>query len=304
MLFPNKCFVCKYDKNFQSLVTDKVYGDTENKKSFFRCENCEIIYQFPKFTNKDQKKMYAIEFENYMDKRVGKKIWKNPDLNSQHNIETKNRRIKYLKKYINKKYKNILEFGAASGFMLEYFKNKKYKCYAVEPSILNQNHLSQNNIKAYNSLQNLKKNNKNIKFDLITHYFVLEHVVDPYNFLFKQTQLLKKGGKIIFEIPCYNDALYKIYNLQKFENFYWSKVHNYYFNKNSLNALLKKFNLKYHIFYDQRYDLSNHLYWCINGKPGGTKYFTDKLGTKIEKLYKQNLINQGFADTLIGILIK
>ena len=239
-----------------------------------------------------------------MDKRVGKKIWKDPNLNSKNNIETKNRRLKYLKNYINNNYQNILEFGAASGFMIEYFKKKKYECYAVEPSIINLNHLSKINIRAYDTLNNLKKNNKNIKFDLITHYFVLEHVVDPYKFLLDQIKLLKKGGKIIFEIPCYNDALYTIFNLSKFENFYWSKVHNFYFNKKSLNYLLNKFNLKYHIFYDQRYDLSNHLYWCINGKPGGSKYFTEKLGSRLENLYKKSLIKQGFADTLVGVIIK
>ena len=124
MTLPNKCSLCKSEKNIQTVVTNKVYGDSEKKRSFFKCLKCQIIYQYPTFTNKDQKKMYASEFEHYMDNRVGKKIWKNPVLNSTHNIETKNRRLKYLKKYINNNYHKILEFGAASGFMMDYFRKK------------------------------------------------------------------------------------------------------------------------------------------------------------------------------------
>ena len=41
---------------------------------------------------------------------------------------------------------------------------------------------------------------KNLKFDIIMHFFVLEHIQDPLKFLQDQLNQLNKNGKIIFEI--------------------------------------------------------------------------------------------------------
>ena len=134
------------------------------------------------------------------------------------------------------------------------------------------------------------------------HFFVLEHIRNPKDFLLDQLSLLKKNGKIVFEIPCYQDALHKIYDIPEFERFYWSVAHPWYFNENSLKFLLKKLKKKFKIIRDQRYDLSNHLFWMKNGKPGGMKYYSKFLGESIEEKYKKNLISKGYFDTLVGII--
>ena len=144
--------------------------------------------------------------------------------------------------------------------------------------------------------------NKKEKYDLIMHFFVLEHIRNPKDFLKKQLKLLKKKGKIVFEIPCYQDALHQIYNIPEFERFYWSVAHPWYFNENSLKFLLKKLNKKFRILRDQRYDLSNHLYWMRHRKPGGMNFYTKYLGQDIENKYKKNLISSGHFDTLVGII--
>ena len=55
---------------------------------------------------------------------------------------------------------------------------------------------------------------------------------------------------------------------------------------------------------DQRYDLSNHMIWARDGKPGGMNFFTEELGTEIESNYKQSLIKSGKCDTLIAVISK
>ena len=153
-------------------------------------------------------------------------------------------------------------------------------------------------------MEQLEKELPHKKFDLIMHFFVLEHISDPFDFLSKQINLLNEGGKIIFEIPNSADALFSIYDIPAFERFYWSVAHPWYFNEKSLNYLLNKLNLNYEIIRDQRYDLSNHLIWARDGKPGGMGRFTDKLGKNIEKIYKNELIKTGYCDTLIGVISK
>jgi SAM-dependent methyltransferase len=233
-----------------------------------------------------------------MNKRTGKKgSWTKIEQHIKFNEPTKHRRLKYLNKVIKGKNK-ILEVGCSSGFMLFDFLKKGNICHGIEPSGFFQKYLK-NKIKLFPSLKNLEKKHR---YDLIMHFFVLEHINNPIEFLNDQLKLLKKNGKIIFEIPCYQDALYKIYDIPEFERFYWSVAHPWYFNYQSLKYLLKKLNKKFKIIKDQRYDLSNHLYWMKYGKPGGMEFYSHKLGRDIEEKYKKNLVSRGYYDTLIGII--
>ena len=134
------------------------------------------------------------------------------------------------------------------------------------------------------------------------HFFVLEHIKDPINFIRKQINLLNKGGTLIFEIPNSADALHSIYDIPAFERFYWSVAHPWYFNEKSLKYLLDGLNLSYDLRRDQRYDLSNHMVWARDGRPGGMKRFTEKFGNDLEEIYKKELINSGFCDTLVAII--
>lgn len=295
MSIPSKCNLCSSKSNKQNVVTQRVYG--KKGHSFFKCETCEVIYQFPFLTKKEEEFFYKMEFEKFMNNRVGDKgSWENI---KQHQIDNKSaifRRMKYLKPFLKTK-KNILEIGCSSGFMLNHLSKMGHKCYGIEPSGLFQKYLK-NKIELFKDLKNIK----NKKFDLIIHFFVLEHIRDPFKFFKQQKKLLNKGGKIIFEIPCYNDALYQLYDIHEFEKFYWSVAHPWYFNKNSLKFLLKKNFKRFKILPDQRYDFSNHMCWALNRKPGGMGYFTNKLGKKFEDTYKRNLIKRGYYDTLFGII--
>ena len=81
-------------------------------------------------------------------------------------------------------------------------------------------------------------------------------------------------------------------------------AHPWYFSVESLIYLLKKLNCYYEILLDQRYDLSNHMVWARDGKPGGMNRFTEKLGTEVEESYKQSLIKIGLCDTLVAVIKK
>ena len=82
----------------------------------------------------------------------------------------------------------------------------------------------------YSSIEKLKKNT-NKKFDLIIHFFVLEHIADPIKFIKSLLPLLEKKGQIIFEIPNVADPLHTLYNISAFERFYWSIAHHWYFSE-------------------------------------------------------------------------
>ena len=96
--------------------------------------------------------------------------------------------------------------------------------------------------------------------------------------------------------------MYSIYDVPAFDRFYWSVAHPWYFSEDSIHYLLNQLGQLYEILRDQRYDLSNHLVWARDGKPGGMGRFTETLGSEIEENYKQTLIRIGKCDTLVGII--
>lgn len=298
MVLKKVCPLCKNDKSKLSLITKHVYG--KSNSAFYFCDSCEVIFQHPGLTSSEEKIFYKKEFENFMQKRVGKKnSWTKIEEHLKINEYNKKRRYKYLEKIIKGKNK-ILEVGCSSGFMLFDLKKKGNICHGIEPSGFFQKYLRKRKIKLFSDLNalTLRKN----KYDIVMHFFVLEHVRNPVEFLNHQLSLLEKKGKIIFEIPCYQDALHKVYDIPAFERFYWSVAHPWYFNYKSLTYLLKKINKKFKILKDQRYDLSNHLHWMKYGRPGGMNFYSNHLGKKIEEQYKKNLISRGYYDTLIGII--
>jgi hypothetical protein len=109
--------------------------------------------------------------------------------------------------------------------------------------------------------------------------------------------MLENGGVIIAEIPSATDPLTSTYNIPAFENFYWSIAHHYYYNPDSLKYILDKLGYRYELIPEQRYDLSNHIIWLMNGKAGGQNHFKFISDKTIES-YKQDLKDNWICDTI------
>jgi len=305
MALPKKCPLCNSGLSNQSVVTHHVFGqEKERDHSFFHCNACDVYYQYPRLAPREESQFYAKEFEKFMETRAGKSGgWQKAKDHINVNEETFQRRIKYLEPYLKKKI-HILEIGCSSGFMLYPLDKKGHHCVGVEPSGVFSDFIKKNNLSVYKSVDHLTEELPEQKFDLIMHFFVLEHISEPLEFLSKQLNLLKPNGKIIFEIPNVADPLYSVYDIPAFERFYWSLAHPWYFSKKSLKFLLNKLGQPYEIQLDQRYDLSNHMTWAKDGRPGGMGKFSELLGNELEENYKRNLIKIGKCDTLIGIISK
>lgn len=304
MALPDKCPLCSASRELQSVVTPHVYGCGGGGRAFFHCNVCDVRYQYPGLTPEEEARFYATEFEKYMAGRTGNKGgWDKAEDHIRVNETNRLRRMKYLEPRLGKGT-TILEVGCSSGFMLFPLANIGYDCVGIEPSGVFGAYVKGHGLPVYKSLDQLQRQDPERRFDIIMHFFVLEHIAQPKEFLESQFALLRQGGQIIFEIPSADDPLYSVYDIPDFERFYWSIAHPWYFNQESLNYLLHRIGRPYEIIRDQRYDLSNHIVWARDGHPGGMGRFTEALGNDIEESYKQALIRVGKCDTLIGILRK
>jgi SAM-dependent methyltransferase len=287
------CRICKADNTFQSIRAENVFGGRE-EHNFWECSKCKSIYLYPILTQEEEKLFYLKEFEKFMSKRVGDhRDWSNAELHKKTNQDQVIRRMPFLKEYLRPNI-DLLEIGCSSGFMMDAFREMDINCYGIEPSGEFGEFLASNGYKIFESLSDIHEE----KFDLITHFFVFEHIADPFDFINQNLRLLKDGGVMISEIPCANDPLTSIYEIEAFENFYWSIAHHYYYTPESLSYVLDQIGCKYELIPEQRYDISNHMNWMSNAKPGGQGKYFRELGEDLTEAYKKRMIDSWQCDTI------
>lgn len=300
MPLPSRCPLCAAGLEQISVLTPHVYGDSSGR-AFFRCGSCDAIFLHPGLSVDEEQRFYAAEFESFMSDRSGDAGgWTQPERHIAANQPTVARRLRYLRETLPSRGR-VLEVGCSSGFMLYPLLEAGYECTGVEPSGVFRDFLASRGVTCHDSLAALSQTGAE-SFDAIMHFFVLEHVADPAAFLRAQLALLRPGGVLVFEVPNAADALVTVYDVPAFERFYWSVAHHWYFTERSLSHLLDGLDIAWQLRRDQRYDLSNHMVWARDGRPGGMGRFTSLLGEELEETYRQALVRSGHCDTLVGIL--
>jgi SAM-dependent methyltransferase len=302
MSLPQSCPLCGASPARQSVVTGRVYGGGTGH-AVHLCDDCDLRYLHPGLSAGDEREFYAKEFESFMsDRSAGSAGWEQPERHIKVNEEQRLRRMGHLASFLRGN-KRVLEIGCSSGFMLYPLREQGHDCVGVEPSGVFSNYVRARGLQCFESLQDLQSSGiTGSGFDFILHYYVLEHIADPLGFLKSQLAMLRPGGIILFEVPHAKDALTAIYDVAAYERFIWVVSHRWYFSRQSLTRLLTMVGGNSEVRFDQRYDLSNHLVWLRDGKPGGMARFTEKLGRTIEDQYRAALVAAGYGDTLIAIL--
>ncbi len=288
-----KCRICGKSSEYQSIRSPYVFGGRD-EHNFWQCEQCEAIYLYPALSEEEEKRFYLQEFEKFMSTRVGDhRDWSSAENHKVTNQDQVRRRLPFVEKYLHEGI-DLLEIGCSSGFMLDAFRDMGAKCIGVEPSGEFGEFLEKSGHEHVNDVIDLTDK----KFDVITHFFVFEHISDPFSFLTRMHELLKDDGVMIAEIPCANDPLTSIYNIEAFEKFYWSIAHHYYYTPTSLKYVMDKLGYKYKLVPEQRYDLSNHMVWMNEGKPGGQGKYNEQLGDNVNESYRKQLQDTWQCDTI------
>ena len=297
---PENCRLCKATLKKPDIVGDFVYGGT-SKQKFYHCHKCDAAFLYPPMKSREERRFYAGEFEKFMEKRCGKGFdWSGPEAHIKSNEKQFKRRLPFFEEFI-RPGRRVLEIGCSSGFMLLPLKEMDLDVIGVEPSGNFTGFLKKQGIPVYDSIEKLHSSkDASKKFDLVLHFFVLEHVADPIGFLKCALKFVKPGGAMVFEIPNRDDPLLSIYNIPAFHKFYWSVAHNYYFNRSSLEFMMSRLGKGFEILTEQRYDLSNHMAWALEGKPGGQEKFSEYFTPELERIYLESMKSTGHCDTLIG----
>lgn len=154
---------------------------------------------------------------------------------------TLKQKINLIKSQHESDQKHVLDIGCGTGHFLKSCLNEGWNITGVEPNpqartIASQ--LTKKNILDSKELFQLKPSS----FDVITLWHVLEHLPDLEHHMQQFKNLLKPDGILIVAVPNYKSEDASYYGK------YWAAYdvprHLWHFDKKSINALSKAFNLK------------------------------------------------------------
>lgn len=233
---------------------DYEYKTSSNKWKIVSCKKCQLLYlkNRPHKSTLDiiyPKAYYSFNYNKIsFIARFGKSYLD---------------KIKF-RKFLSKKNKenfNFLDIGCGDGRYLELmhrnYKLKKVNCYGIDFKNDKLNELKKEGYSI--NFQDFEKFNLKKKFDVITMFHVIEHVISPKKYLKKIYKLLKKDGILVLETPNY-DSL----DARLFKKSYWGGYHIprhfVIFNDTNLVKFAEKmkFNLSKKIF------LTGHYFWMMS----------------------------------------
>lgn len=290
-----KCYLCgAQGKNDFNFLTNRFRYHVQ--KTAYQCRKCSLVFILPKMSMKEERAFYNKEYGVIFSREKGTTP---AQLFKKRLPETK--RYKDLLKGQLSKSHDCLEIGCASGYFLHSIKDSVRSVMGIESHMQLKKYCKKVAIPTVDDTRTLSDN----KFDRIFLFFVLEHLGEPLSFLKEIKRLLKKKGKVFIEVPNIDDALFSLYKIQAFKDFYFTPAHQFYYVKKTLNRLLKKAGFgKIHVRLDQRYDLSNHIHWMLEGKPGGQAKYNGVFSKDLLENYKKSLLKHERADTLFAMAQK
>jgi 2-polyprenyl-3-methyl-5-hydroxy-6-metoxy-1,4-benzoquinol methylase len=287
-----KCSIC--ESNDLQLISNKLRDS--DLHTVVKCKKCSHIQLSPIPSTNDY-----VEFYNKITQGTNQNYFGTTKEYQKKNADDTVRRIDLLNKIVIKKG-NILEIGSSHGFFLESAQNNGFSVTGIEISSAKRK-LAKKITSATILNINLEKEIPKLKkFDCIVMFHVLEHIIDPVNFLNNIKKLLKKNGKLIIEVPNSDD--FQLSFNKNYKKWYWQFAHVHYFNSKTIKKTLQRSNFKkIKIQGIQRYSIENLFYWHINKKPQLTNpvYNLENELEWLDKYYKNFLEKNLTSDTLVII---
>lgn len=159
--------------------------------------------------------------------------------------------------------KDVLDFGCGEGLFLRKAKEYARSVTGVELEQPLVDRLNLDGIRCATSFP------EGVTFDTCFLFHVAEHLPEPIETLSAIRNAIRPGGFAIVEVPHANDLLLASEQFKAFT--LWSQ-HLILHTRESLRRLIIEAGFSsVSIQGKQRYPLSNHLNWLLNGRPGGHK---------------------------------
>tara|TARA_A100001011_G_scaffold385688_1_gene460138 strand:+ start:228 stop:1103 length:876 start_codon:yes stop_codon:yes gene_type:complete len=236
-----------------------------------------------------------IVYEEGNYRKVGENIYGKRDY--EIGVDLNRRLTAYRQFYVGKR---LVEFGCGEGSFLEAVNSFAISAVGVELEKEFVTRINKLGIECRNDLKTTSEQ----EFDSLFCFHTLEHLSDPIRFLREFKDKVSKTGHIIIEVPHANDFLLRYLQNKPFKDFTLWSQHLILHTRASLEVFLKAAGYrKFMIQGIQRYQLSNHLNWLVNGKPGGHKSVLSAIdSSELQRAYENSLRSIDATDTLVAVI--
>ncbi|MEP2707443.1 MAG: class I SAM-dependent methyltransferase [Roseibium sp.] len=208
-----------------------------------------------------------------------------------------NRRASAYQQYVVGR--DVLDFGCGDGAFLYKIRDSVQSCCGVELQRDYITALKSRGINCHSSTDELPTD----LVDTAVSFHVIEHLPDPLTALGELFRVLKSEGIVVVEVPHANDLLLNRLQNNAFRDFTLWSQHLVLHTRESLRRLLVAAGFESVLVEGvQRYSLSNHLSWLVNGLPGGHKSPLSALDTPaLREAYQAALNKIDATDTLVAV---
>ncbi len=222
---PN-CQLCNQD-NKKLIIT-------ESRWSVYECKNCGFVYVNPRPDEAYLKEYYQSYLPDTPDKI---KKWKY----MMSGVFKKT--VSIIDEIFSNKKGKLLDIGCAHGFFLQMMKDKEWDTYGIDLSKSAVDYARSTGLEVSNiTLMEMKCPDN--EFDVITMFYVLEHLLDPVSFMQDVYRILKPGGLLIVRVP-HTTPIVKLLKILRIPNrLYDAPSHLSDFSPKTIKLLLQKTGFK------------------------------------------------------------
>jgi 2-polyprenyl-3-methyl-5-hydroxy-6-metoxy-1,4-benzoquinol methylase len=165
------------------------------------CKQCSLIYINPRPTEEEMNKFYRFHYREFYE---GVEIPTQEYINNGPFIPRAEFVIDTLNEYLLKST-SFIDVGCAEGTLLKKLEAKypNIKTTGIEPSESFGNYAKEN-VRGevfIGSYQKFIKETHNQKFDVLTTTHVLEHILDPKNYLIGLKEMMHQESVLYIEVP-------------------------------------------------------------------------------------------------------
>lgn len=268
----------------------KVMSKTSDKIRLFRCNECALIWHDKENENIEQyyeSEQYRYELEETADIE---------DYYLNHDRETLDK-LTYTGSTIFRD-KIVLDVGCGGGSFIDYISNVAKKVIGIEPSLIYRKGMQKRGYLTYPYMSEAIEEYKE-KVDIITSFDVIEHVVNPKEFLREVYLLLKSGGKAIVGTPTETPVMRQTMGKDYERKLLFSTQHLWIFSEDSLKYIANEIGFKsIEIQYKQRYGLDNFISWLQFKEPVQAVNYSF-VTESMNELWKRQLEEKRISDYVI-----
>ena len=203
---------------------------TKKGREFWQCDSCGMERIDPLPTQE--------ELRSYYDQSYTSGLYKVFTDAQQMKDLTSKQRLKEIMPYTEKG--SWLDVGCSNGVFVQAAIENGIKVEGIDISYVAVEQGKQQGLPLYcSSIETFEPEHN---YDVLTAFDILEHVLDPYNFLYAARKLLKAGGKVVLTTPNRASAIAKA--MGKGWSFYIPEEHMHYFHPYSIIRLFERTGFK------------------------------------------------------------